>query len=235
MAKEQRDLGLLNYYKVLNIPMNASRKEIKETLEEYKKNVTDPKELMIIEAGEEYLINHKEHYDNYLKNRGVKFPLTKKEKRKKLFRGAIITGLIVAVGLSYTYYISEKKAENLNSNVCVEYQIQEGDTLDELREKYGLRDISMSYLAISGSQRQTAAYNCGQDIYDFIAEDDVIEARTTMEKADKFVEDKGAKKKSIEDVMSSLDEENAVGEFEKATKGVSDFDFYNPTVEKTIG
>lgn len=235
MAKEQRDLGLLNYYEVLNIPMNASRKEIKETLEEYKKNVIDPKELIIIEAGEEYLINHKKHYDNYLKNRGVKFPLTKKEKRKKLFRGAIITGLIVAVGLSSTYYISEKKAENLNSNVCVEYQIQEGDTLDELREKYGLRDISMSYLAISGSQRQTAAHNCGQDIYDFIAEDDVIEARTTMEKADKFVEDKGAKKKSIEDVMSSLDEENAVGEFEKATKGIGNFDFYNPTVEKTIG
>lgn len=235
MANEQRDWGLPNYYELLNIPLNASRKDIKETLEKYKKNVRNSKELIIIEAAEEYLIDNKERYDKYLKNRGVKFPLSKKEKRKKIFKGTIIAGVIVAIGLSSTYYISEKKAENLNSNVCVEYQVQHGDTLNELREKYGLRDISMSYLAISGPQRQTAASNCGQDISGFLAEDDVIVARTTMEKADKFVEDKGASKKTIEEIKEDLKEENAVGEFEKAFSGDNNVDFYNLTTEKTLG
>lgn len=234
MANEQRDLGLLNYYELLHIPMTASRKEIKEILDKYKKKANS-KELIVIETAEEYLINHKDNYDKYLKNRGVKFPLTKKEKRKKVVRGAIIAGVIMAIGLGSTCYISEKKAENLNSNVCVEYQIKEGDTLNELREKYGLRDISMSYFAISGPQRQTAAYSSGQSIHDFLAEDDVLVARTEKEKADKFVNDKGAEEKSIEEVMSSLEEENAVGEFKEAFSGTNKVDFYSPITEKTLG
>lgn len=235
---ERREPILPDFYKELGISYSVNGRRLSIELNQRKEEAlmrSDKQLYEYIQLAEEYLLERREEYDKYLKRRGVKFSLTKKEKRKKLVRRAIITGLIVAVGLGSTYYISEKKAENLNSNVCVEYVVQEGDTLDELREKYGLRDISMSYLAISGSQRQTAAYNCGQDIYDFIAEDDVIEARTTMEKADRFVEDKGAEKKSIEEVMSSLDEENAVGEFGKATKGISNFDFYNPTVEKTLG
>lgn len=235
---ERREPSLENFYEIFNIPYLASDTRIRgilNGLKEEAKNNKDEMEYKYIQLAEEYLLERRKPYDKYLKRHGVKFPKTKKEKKLALVKKTIAAGLIVAIGLSSTSYIIGKKTENLNSNVCVEYEVQEGDMLDELREKYGLRDISMSYLAISGPQRQTAAFNCGQDIYGFLAEDDVIVARTTMEKADKFVEDKGASKKSIEEIKEDLKEENAVGEFEKAFSGDNNVDFYAPTTEKALG
>ena len=71
MKEKQRNLGIPNYYEILNIPINSSRKEIKEILDEYKKKVND-RDIIVIQAAEEYLIDHKERYDKYLKTiRGV--------------------------------------------------------------------------------------------------------------------------------------------------------------------
>ena len=172
----------------------------------------------------------RELYDKYLKRHGVKFPKTKKEKKLSLVKKTIAAGLIMAIGLGTTAVIQNEKQENLNSNVCVEYAIQEGDTLNELRDGYGLRDISMSHLEISGAQRQFSVDEIGQSIFDYVAVGDVVIGRTTKENADKLVE-KGARIISIEEARDLLGENNLVGRF-KENNG--DFVFFIPNNEKSL-
>lgn len=234
VENERREPSLENFYEVFNIPYLASDTRIRgilNSLKEEAKNNKDEMAYRYIQLAEEYLLERRELYDKYLKRHGVKFPKTKKEKKLSLVKKTIAAGLIVAIGLGTTAVIQNEKQENINSNVCVEYAIQEGDTLNELRDGYGLRDISMSHLEISGAQRQFSADEIGQSIFDYVAVGDVVIGRTTKENADKLVE-KGARIISIEEARDLLGENNLVGRF-KENNG--DFVFFIPNNEKSLG
>ena len=235
VENERREPNLDNFYEVLNIPYLASNREVREILSEHEtvaKNNKDVDYYKYIQFSKEYLLNKnlREKYDKYLKRHGVKFPKTKKEKKMILIKSGIAAGLIVAIGLGATAAIQNEKQENINSNVCVEYAIQEGDTLNELKDGYGLRDISMSHLEISGAQRQFSADALGQSIFDYVAIGDVVIGRTTKENADKLVE-KGARIISIEEARDLLGENNLKGKFKEEN---GDFVFFIPN-EKSLG
>ena len=168
-----------------------------------------------------------------------------KDKNKKMSKGLkklialmIAAGMVVAGGFGVNAYINNKQEEDLKNNVCVEYEVQFGDTKNELRDVYGLKDISFEYQEMSGYQRQVAADNAGVDMIDFIAAGDVIIARTTKENADKLVNEKGAKIITIEEAIDLLEQsglDSFAGEFKKAAEGGSTIVFYAPSNEKTIG
>lgn len=234
VENERREPSLENFYEVFNIPYLASDTRIRgilNSLKEEAKNNKDEMAYRYIQLAEEYLLERRELYDNYLKRHGVKFPKTKKEKKMILIKSGIAAGLIVAIGLGSGTVINQKVEENINSNVCVEYVVQEGDTLNKLRDGYGLRDIAMSHLEISGAQRQFSADALGQSIYDYVAAGDVVIGRTTKENADKLVEE-GARIISIEEARDLLGENNLVGKFKEEN---GDFVFFIPNNEKSLG
>lgn len=234
VENERREPSLENFYEVFNIPYLASDTRIRgilNSLKEEAKNNKDEMAYRYIQLAEEYLLERRELYDKYLKRHGVKFPKTKKEKKMILIKSGIAAGLIVAIGLGSGVVINQKVEENINSNVCVEYVVQEGDTLNKLRDGYGLRDIAMSHLEISGAQRQFSADTLGQSIYDYVAAGDVVIGRTTKENADKLVEE-GARIISIEEARDLLGENNLVGKFKEEN---GDFVFFIPNNEKSLG
>lgn len=238
---ERREPVLRNFYEELEIPYLASDLKVAVLLEKRKKFAmeTRNKELYEkVELAREYLVERRKIYDVYLKRHGVKFPLTKKEKRKRLIIGTIITGIIIGIGAGSAAKIVSERRENLNSNVCVEYEIEQGDLKNELTDKYGLRDISFEYMEIQGAQRQQAALNSGVEINDFLAVGDVIIGRTTKENADKLVNEKGAKIISLEEAIELLEDsglDSFAGEFAKAAKGENNIVFYIPSNEKVLG
>lgn len=155
---------------------------------------------------------------------------TKREKKIKLIKNSIIGGTIIAIGLTGTIitanHIKNERQENLKSNVCVEYIAEEGITnknLDDMFYEYGYA----SY-AISGAQRNLSA-NKGNPF-----EGDVIVGRTTKEKADKLVEEHGARIISYEEAISLLlDNGYLIGEFKKTADGDNSFSWYVMEKEKT--
>ena len=165
-----------------------------------------------------------------------------KDKNKKMSKGLkklialmIAAGMVVAGGFGVNAYINNKQEEDLKNNVCVEYEVQFGDTKNELRDVYGLKDISFEYQEISGYQRQRAS---GGDTSSFLAAGDVIIGRTTKENADKLVVEKGATIITIEEAIDLLEQSglnSLAGEFKKAAEGGSTFVFYAPSNEKTLG
>lgn len=238
---ERREPVLRNFYEELEIPYLASDLKVAVLLEKRKKFAmeTRNKELYEkVELAREYLVERRNIYDAYLKRHGVKFPLTKKEKRKRLIIGTIITGVIIGIGAGSAAKIVSERRENLNSNVCVEYEIEQGDTKKQLQDKYGLKDISFEYMEVTGPYRQESAKISGVDVYEFLAAGDVIIGRTTKENANKLVNEKGAKIISIEEAVELLEQSglnSLAGEFAKTAKGESNMVFYIPSNEKTLG
>lgn len=231
-AFEDNDLVIPDYYEELNLSRNSTRKELQDALNKMITESKTPKEKYKYELAMIYLVQNKSKYDKYLDRR-------RNEKKKKIFkviRNAIIAGTMIAIGITgINAYVSKKEKENLNSNVCVEYEIEAGDTRNELEDKYGLKDISFEYYEISGSERQQAA---GGDTSRFLAAGDVIIARTTYENAEKLVSEKGAKIISKEEALSMLEESGLnsyAGVFSDALNGDDTFVFYEPTNEKTLG
>lgn len=155
---------------------------------------------------------------------------TKREKKIKIIKKAIIGGTIVAVGLTgvilTTNYIQNKKQENLASNVCVEYTVEEGignKKLDDMFYEYGYA----SY-AVSGADRNLSS-NSGSPF-----EGDVIVGRTSEEKANELVEDHNAEIISPEEAISLLEENKSlVGEFKKTADGDNSFNWYAVEKAKT--
>lgn len=236
-AFENNDTSIKNFYEELNISPDLSRKEAQDILDERIKNARTKEEKMEYELAKEYIVNRKERYDRYLERHGVDLKGDKKKKKIfKVIRRVILVGTIVAVGItSLNAYVNNKTSEDLNSNVCVEYEVQEGDTRNELEEVYGLKDISFEYQEISGYQRQRAS---GGDTSRFLAAGDVIIGRTTKENADKLVAEKGATIITIEEAIDLLEQSglnSLAGEFKKAAEGGSTFVFYAPSNEKTLG
>lgn len=233
---ERREPELYNFYEELGIPYLASDERVIIELQKKEQeaiNLKDKNEQAFIKLAREYIgTTHKrrEQYDNYLKRHGVKFPLTKREKKIKLIKKAIIGGTIVAVGLTgvilTTNYIQNKKQENLASNVCVEYTVEEGignKKLDDMFYEYGYA----SY-AVSGADRNLSS-NGGSPF-----EGDVIVGRTSEEKANELVEDHNAEIISPEEAISLLEENNSlVGEFKKTADGDNSFNWDAAAKAKT--
>ncbi len=231
-AFENNDLSIRNYYKELHLSKKLSRKELQDELDYMRKKTNNVDDLMLIDLAEEYIVKNKERYDKYLERHSK----AKKKKIFKVVRNVILTGTIAAVGIaSLNAYINNKNEENIKSNVCIEYEVQEGDTRNELEDVYGLKDISFEYEEISGYQRQQAS---GGDTSRFLAAGDVIIARTTKENADRLVKEKGATIITIEEAIDLLEQSGLnsfAGEFKKAAEGGSTFVFYAPSNEKTLG
>ena len=203
---ERREPELYNFYEELGIPYLASDERVIIELQKKEQeaiNLKDKNEQAFIKLAREYIgTTHKrrEQYDNYLKRHGVKFPLTKREKKLT------------------TNYIQNKKQENLASNVCVEYTVEEGignKKLDDMFYEYGYA----SY-AVSGADRNLSS-NGGSPF-----EGDVIVGRTSEEKANELVEDHNAEIISPEEAISLLEENNSlVGEFKKTADGDNSFNW----------
>lgn len=155
---------------------------------------------------------------------------TKREKKIKLIKNSIIGGTIVAVGLTGVIltanFIQNKKQENLASNVCVEYTVEEGIGNNDLKDMF--REYGYSHYAVSGADRNLSS-NSGNPF-----EGDVVVGRTTKEKADKLVEEHNAEIIPYEEAISLLEENNSLaGEFKKTADGDNSFDWNAVGKEKT--
>lgn len=160
-------------------------------------------------------------------NRSYKIYKEEKKKKKqarnlelKKLVAIVVCGVTVFVGARLVNNLIVKKNldhNNLN-NVCVQYEVKEGDTknyLDDIFKEYGF-----SYYEVSGSYR---------DINKIYAGDTVI-GITTKEKADKLVEEGRGKIISVDKAVELLSENNSLTpELKKYINGKSDVVFYIPT------
>lgn len=233
---ERREPKLYDFYKALGISYLASDRRVMIELDKREKDAISKrniKEKEFVQLAREYIgkdSQTRKLYDNYLKRHGVKFPLTKREKKIKLIKNSIIGGTIVAVGLTgvilTTNFIQNKKQENLASNVCVEYTVEEGIGNNDLKDMF--REYGYSHYAVSGADRNLSS-NSGSPF-----EGDVVVGRTTKEKADKLVEEHNAEIIPYEEAISLLEENNSLaGEFKKAADGDNSFDWNAVEKEKT--
>lgn len=233
---ERREPRLYDFYETLGIPYLASDRRVMIELDKREKDAIsrgDVKEQGFVQLAREYIgkdSQTRKLYDNYLKRHGVKFPLTKKEKKRKLIRNSIIGGTIVAVGLTGAIltanYIKDDNERNMKSNVCVEYEVEQGITNTDLEDMF--YEYGYASYAVSGSERNLSL-NKGNP---FIG--DVIVGRTTKEEAEKLVENHEATIISYEEAISLLENNNSLkGEFKKAADGDSSFVWYVMENEKT--
>ncbi len=233
---ERREPKLYDFYKALDIPYLASDRRVMIELDKREKDAISKrniKEKEFVQLAREYIgkdSQTRKLYDNYLKRHGVKFPLTKREKKIKLIKNSIIGGTIVAVGLTGVIltanFIQNKKQENLASNVCVEYTVEEGIGNNDLKDMF--REYGYSHYAVSGADRNLSS-NSGNPF-----EGDVVVGRTTKEKADKLVEEHNAEIIPYEEAISLLEENNSLaGEFKKTADGDNSFDWNAVEKEKT--
>ena len=233
---ERREPRLYDFYEALDIPYLASDRRVMIELDKREKDAIsrgDVKEQGFVQLAREYIgkdSQTRKLYDNYLKRHGVKFPLTKKEKKRKLIRNSIIGGTIIAVGLTGAIatasHIKNERQENLESNVCVEYTVEEGIGNNDLKDMF--REYGYASYAVSGAQRNLSA-NKGNPF-----EGDVIVGRTTKEKADKLVEEHNAEIIPYEEAISLLeDNDSLAGEFKKTADGDNSFDWDAVENEKT--
>lgn len=151
----------------------------------------------------------------------------KKGKHYRIAGSALVAGAIIIFGLGVATSqvggaINDKFQESreleLNSNVCVEYEVQPGDTKGGLNEIF--KDIGSSYLAVSGSARNS----------DLLYVGDVIIGRTTKEIAEEL-ENRGiARIITIDEAVEILGENHSlIGRFREYANGNRDYVFYVPT------
>lgn len=131
----------------------------------------------------------------------------KKKKSYKLQRKLIAAGLIIAICLSTVLYAKNKHDQNILNdaryNVCVEYRIQEGDTMSWAEDHF--EDRTYIHTQFVGPN-----YN-----YKFLYEGDTMIARTTIEEA-QALEAKGvARIISIDEAIEILEQTGSslIGKF----------------------
>lgn len=139
-------------------------------------------------------------------------------KIKKMVVKIVATGLVCVCAFSVFNKIKNNiKKTNEENNVCVEYQVQDGDTKDKLSETF--KDYGFSYYEVSGVYRNTNLVYAG----------DVVVGRTTKEKADELVEQGYARIISIDEAVELLGDNNSlIGEFRAYANGNSDMVFFVP-------
>ena len=221
--------GLIDFYNYYNIPYDASVEEIRNRLNEEMENALSSDDKSKIQLAAEYLLvpTTKQSYDSYLKRHKFDKDVRKAEQKKKrvfkIVKKVILTGILIAIGLTARDYMEAKEQENLNNNVCVEYNVQEGDSYEFLEENF--EDYSIVDTVVTGPYRDT----------DYVYEGDVVVGRTTKEIADKLVEEGTATIMSVQEAIEILNADGSLkGIFKEYANGESEFVFYEPTNEKIV-
>ena len=184
-------------------------------------------------ANESYLKKKKEENDIINQReaeRSYKIYKDEKNKRKqaknlklKKVVSIVVCGVIVFVGaMSVSNLIKKNNSDNNKNklnNVCVQYEVKEGDhkkeNVDDIFKEYGF-----SYYEVSAPYRDMNKIYGG----------DIIIGITTKEKADKLVEEGRGKIISVDEAVELLRENNSLTpELKKYINGKSDVVFYIPT------
>lgn len=157
--------------------------------------------------------SYKLYFENESKKRQARGLIIKKT-AIKFVAGVLVCVCAFGAGKAGIKHLEKTDQEN---NVCVEYQVREGDTEDYLSGLF--KEYGISYLEVSGSYRNA----------DYVYEGDVIIGRTTKEKADKMVKEGHARIISIDEACELLGETHAlIGEFRAYANGNSDMVFFVP-------
>ena len=162
--------------------------------------------------------NEKEKKPNYKLSEERKRNQTKNFKLKPMFTKVVAGALVVVCAFGASKAVSNHMdKENQKYNVCVEYEVQEGDTKDKLNDLF--KEYGFSYFEVSGAYRDV----------DFVYAGDVVIGRTTKEKADELVKAGLGKIISIDEAVSLLGENNSLaGEFKAYANAKSDIAFFVP-------
>lgn len=152
------------------------------------------------------------------RNSNNKLIQTKNFKLKPLFTKVVTGALVIVCAFGISKAVSNHMdKENQKYNVCVEYEVQEGDTKDKLNDLF--KEYGFSYFDVSGAYRDA----------DFVYAGDVVIGRTTKEKADELVAAGLAKIISIDEAVDLLGKNNSLmGEFKAYANAKSDITFFVP-------
>lgn len=181
-------------------------------------------------ANESYLKKKKEENDIINQReaeRSYKIYKDEKNKRKqaknlKLKKAVsiVVCGVIVFVGAMSVSNLIKKNNNNKNklNNVCVEYEVKNGDTKSDIDDIFG--EYGFSYYEVSGPYRNSNLIYAG----------DVIVGITTKEEADKLVEEGRGKIISVDYAIELLSENNSLTpKLKEYQNGKSNLVFYIPT------
>ena len=220
-------INVPDYYKRFNIRYDASKSEIKERLDILEKTSNEElnKEIQIAKL---YMIENQEGYLRTLKNkyrdlRKEKQEIENNKKRKfKLVTSVVMAGFLFISGGFVGGKIVSAENEDLTYNVCVECEVESGQTYEDYEE---VKDKGFVHREVPYEQRNQEYLYAG----------DIIVGRTTKEKADELVEQGVARIISIEEAIELLGENNSYkGEFKKYIEGKSDFVFYVPITKQIL-
>ncbi len=183
-------------------------------------------------ANESYLKKKKEENDIINQReaeRSYKIYKDEKNKRKqaknlklKKVVSIVVCGVIVFVGaMSVSNLIKKNNSDNNKNklnNVCVEYEVKNGDTKSDIDDIFG--EYGFSYYEVSGPYRNSNLIYAG----------DVIVGITTKEEADKLVEEGRGKIISVDYAIELLSENNSLTpKLKEYQNGKSNLVFYIPT------
>lgn len=183
-------------------------------------------------ANESYLKKKKEENDIINQReaeRSYKIYKDEKNKRKqaknlklKKVVSIVVCGVIVFVGaMSVSNLIKKNNNDNNKNklnNVCVEYEVKNGDTKSDIDDIFG--EYGFSYYEVSGPYRNSNLIYAG----------DVIVGITTKEEADKLVEEGRGKIISVDYAIELLSENNSLTpKLKEYQNGKSNLVFYIPT------
>lgn len=181
-------------------------------------------------ANESYLKKKKEENDIINQReaeRSYKIYKDEKNKRKqaknlklKKVVSIVVCGVIVFVGAMSVSNLIKKNDNNKNklNNVCVEYEVKNGDTKSDMDDIFG--EYGFSYYEVSGPYRNSNLIYAG----------DVIVGITTKEEADKLVEEGRGKIISVDYAIELLSENNSLTpKLKEYQNGKSNLVFYIPT------
>ena len=168
-------------------------------------------------ANESYLKKKKEENDIINQReaeRSYKIYKDEKNKRKqaknlklKKVVSIVVCGVIVFVGAMSVSNLIKKNNNNKNklNNVCVEYEVKNGDTKSDIDDIFG--EYGFSYYEVSGPYRNSNLIYAG----------DVIVGITTKEEADKLVEEGRGKIISVDYAIEHLSENQIQSSQEEKT------------------
>lgn len=169
------------------------------------------------------IINQREAERSYkiYKDEKNKRKQTKNLKLKKVV-SIVVCGVIVFVGAMSVSNLIQKNNNNNNknklNNVCVEYEVKNGDTKSDIDDIFG--EYGFSYYEVSGPYRNSNLIYAG----------DVIVGITTKEEADKLVEEGRGKIISVDYAIELLSENNSLTpKLKEYQNGKSNLVFYIPT------
>lgn len=169
------------------------------------------------------IINQREAERSYkiYKDEKNKRKQAKNLKLKKVV-SIVVCGVIVFVGaMSVSNLIKKNNNDNNKNklnNVCVEYEVKNGDTKSDIDDIFG--EYGFSYYEVSGPYRNSNLIYAG----------DVIVGITTKEEADKLVEEGRGKIISVDYAIELLSENNSLTpKLKEYQNGKSNLVFYIPT------